>query len=555
MARDARRLLSGLATALALAVLAAPAHAYEFEMRVRTVGQGAELASFRRLSANLLLGRTRFTSSVSLEIWDLNGRLARRKLYEPPRPGPRLFVSTHLRIDHDFGEWTTGSYDAGGQRFDAVDLIPELEQQSLNLDLLWGYFAAEGLWDGRIDVHAGRLLEVADLGWWNVDGARVKLRAPWFFAVEAVGGLRVRDSSPLGSSVHELDGTASGGCEEYIERGTPGEGTWEPISRDVMGDPNPFSSDFDLCPQREELMPTWGVALESSGLGSAWARVSYRRTISRTPGLIGPVDRNEFPDLGLYPNEAGQVPPWGINEEQIAASVRYNQAFARGKGQVTPYLAGKYSLLVASLEEARAGARLRYAAHSLEPEVFYSLPVFDGDSIFNVFSVQPYTDFRLTYDVSPAGEAWGGYVRGWSRIYQTEDEGNHLAMDVVIDPLASAAGGQVGVRYVPRRDLLARLDVFHEDGYGGRRTGGYGSARWQVRKTLGLAGRVSVIDFAEDSLPDLNGTTVGAQLGATYVINVEGVAVHLLLEDNTNRFYDRQFRAIGVLDLAFHPET
>ena len=530
------------------------ARAYDFEIRARTIGQGYELRSLRLLGSDVLLDRRRYTQTLTLNIWDLNGRLTDRKLYETSLVGgPRLYITTYMRVDHDFGSWTTGDLIMGNQVIDALDLTPELESSSLSLDVLYGYFAAEDLLGGVLDVHLGRQLSVDTLDWWSMDGVTVNVDTPLHVAIEAFGGLRVRDESPFGSDVQELDGTGSSECAEYVEGGLPGTGAWRPIDRVVPGSDNPFSSDFDVCPQREQLVPTFGGAIETIDLGAVWARVAYRKSVSKTPGVIGLVDRFEFDDVGLYPNEIGQAPDWGVNEERLSATVRANIWFAKGKGRVTPYAAARYSALHGLIDEGHAGARFRYGAHSVEPEVFYSFPTFDGDSIFNVFSTQPYTDVRATYDLHRDDSPVRAYLRGWWRSYGVEDADLEQPLGDV-DVSTTAAGVQIGASYVQRRDLLARIDLFHDDGYGGRRTGGYGSLRWQASEQTGLSSRVSVIDFDDGVIRDLDGTTLGVQLGATYVVN-EGVTLHVLAEENTNRFYTSQFRLIGVMDLAFRPET
>jgi hypothetical protein len=205
------------------------------------------------------------------------------------------------------------------------------------------------------------------------------------------------------------------------------------------------------------------------------------------------------------------------------------------------------------IDEGHAGVRFRHGAHSIEPEAFYSFPTFDGDSIFNVFSIQPYTDLRATYDLHPKDSPLRAYVRGWWRTYGVEDEDLEQPMETV-DVSTAAAGLQVGASYAKKREMLARVDLFHDDGYGGRRTGGYGSLRWQATDQTGLSSRVSVINFDDDVIENLDGTTLGVQLGATYVIN-DGITVHVIAEENTNRFHTSQFRLIGVMDLAFRPET
>lgn len=539
--------LLGVAAGVAGGVVAgaSPAHAYEFDVRARTIGQGYQLRTFRLLSDDLLLQRSRFTQTLSLSIWDILGRQPRLQLHDSRPPGgPKVYFTTYMRVDHDFGEYTSGSIDLGANEFDAVDLIPELGASSLGLDVLYAFAAVEGLAGGLVDLRIGRQLFVDSLDWFAMDGATVQINTPWHLSVTALGGLRVRDSSPLGSHVQEPDGTASSECQEYVE----GAG-WRPIDRPpVDPDNNPFESDFDLCPQREEIMPTFGGAIETREL-PVHARVSYRRTVSQTPGLIGDPDRQDPPDVGYYPNEGGEAPGWGVNEERIAGTLRAPFRFAAGRGQITPYAGARYSMLHGLIDESHAGLRFRFGAHSLEPELYYLFPTFDGDSIFNVFSSQPYVDLRLTYDVRLA-DHWRAYVRGFSRRFEIEDA--ELATSAV-DDSELAGGGQIGGSYSHDRDSSARLDAFYESGFGGKRAGGMGAVSWRLLAPLAVSSRVSLIRFEDDLLDDFDGTTFGVQAGATYVL-ARGIALSLLAEENTNRFYDSQFRVIGILDLAFVPE-
>lgn len=539
-----------LAALVALTIRAGNAVGYEFEIHTRTIGQGYSLRSFRLLGPNLSLDRRRFTQVLNLSLWDLQGGRPHLVLHGPEPKGPRVYFTAYMRIDHDFGDYTTGSLVWGGRNFDAVDLIPELESDSLALDLLYGYLAVDGLLDGRLDLKVGRQMQVDALDWLAMDGASGRLVTPFHVAVEAYGGLRVRDSSPLGSATHELDGTSGAECAEYVEGATPGSGSWRPIDRGIPGETNPFTNDFDLCPQREKLQPTFGGALETDGVGPLWARVSYRRTVSRTVGLIGPVDRFAYPDTGLYPDEVGQAPKWGVNEEAVAATVRTRRTFADRRGNLTAYAGGRYSLLHGLIDAGHAGARIGYRAHAAEAEVYYSYPTFDGDSIFNVFSSEPYTDYRLTYDLAPEKAPWRSYLRGWMRRYRTEDP---LPDDQEQSDLAG--GVQAGARYRIGRELIARIDLFHEDGYGGRRSGGYGAARWLATSRVGVSTRLGLVDFAADTALNPSATSFSAEAGVSYVVNPSGVTFHLLGEEIVNRYDHSQFRVIGVVDLAFEPET
>src|SRR5688572_16131102 len=153
MPRSARSVLA----ALAVCTAAAPAAAYEFEIRARTIGQAEELRSIRFVGGSLLLSSRRFTQTLALDVWDI-GRASRIwRLYEPERPGgPRISFQTYLRLDHDFGEWVSGDIDLGSRSRSAIDVIPELEAQSVQLDVLYGFVAAEDLAGGRIDLYLGR---------------------------------------------------------------------------------------------------------------------------------------------------------------------------------------------------------------------------------------------------------------------------------------------------------------------------------------------------------------------------------------------------------------
>lgn len=532
----------------------APAGAYEFELLARSIGQAEELRSLRLLGPDLTLARRRFTQTLALHVWDI-GRPHDEwwRLYDPkPRRGPRLSFQSYVRLDHDFGDYTGGDLFLGTRSVDAVDLVPELESDSMQLDVLYAFLAAEGLLDGKVDLYAGRQLGLESLDWYAFDGAAVRVRSPWHLAGEVFGGLQVRDASPVGSPTFEPDGTSSGECQEYLESGVPGSGAWRPIDLGRPDHNSRFRNDLDVCPQRDQLMPTFGGAIALDGASRLSARLSYRRTMSRTPDLIGPANRFDERDVGYYPDEIGQAPAWGTNQEHVSLEARAPIDLAGDRVQVTPYGAARYSLLHALVDEALAGTRVKLGAHSLEPELFYSFPTFDGDSIFNAFSVQPYVDGRLTYELSPRGAPWTGYARGWMRRFRIEDPGT-AAPGADVDSGALAGGAQVGARWVMAPERVARVDLFHEGGYGGRRTGGFALVSWRVAAPLLVSTRLSVIDFAEDLRPELDATSLGAQVGATYRIH-EGMATSVIAEETSSQIARSQLAVFFLLDLAFQPE-
>ena len=197
----------------ALAAFASPARAYDFEVRALSVGQGYQLRLFRPLTGDVLANRRRFTQTLTLDIWNI-GKAPRYALYDARlEPGANYFVSAFVRIDHDFGEYTRDDIDVGARRFDATDLIPELQGSNLALDVLYAYGGGRGI-AGVFDVEVGRQLMVQSLDWWSFDGALVRAHTPWHLSVEAFAGTRVLDSSPAGSAAHEPDGT---GCAQFAE--------------------------------------------------------------------------------------------------------------------------------------------------------------------------------------------------------------------------------------------------------------------------------------------------------------------------------------------------
>lgn len=511
------------AALLALAAVvfgASPVGAYDFEIGATTIGQGYQLRWFRFSERDRLLNRRRFTQSLRLHIWNILEPPVDPAFPDKRRKAPfDLYFTTSMRFDHDFGSYASGDtrYPLGGMTIveDAIDAFPDLANQHMELDVLYAYVGGRRLF-GFLDFQLGRQLTVDTLDWYSFDGLHLRVRTPWWFALETHGGLGVRSSSLFGSPTHEPDGTSTSGCMVFDE----GDLRWA------------TGADSE-CEQRDRLMPTFGFAAETYGRRNLQARVSYRRAFSRT-------------DFDVYP-DAGS-PTWGVNEEKLMASVRGNFA----QGGVVPWVAARWNFLFGQIDEANAGLRLAWAQHAITPEAIYSMPSFDGDSIFNVFSTEPYRDLRVTWDVWPGRGRLRAYARGWLRLFDHSDEGR-LASGEKVESENRTTGAGVGARLrFPDRGF-ARLDLFWEDGYGGLRAGGDVSARWRLRRDLSLEGRVSVIRFDEDSLEGLHATTFGAQGGGRWILG-EGIALHLLAEENINRFHASEFRLMGLLDLAFQPE-
>ncbi len=540
--------LAGLVGAVSLAPLR-DAGAYEYEIATRTVGQAYQLPSLRLLGADVWLARRRFSQSLTLSIWDI-GDLRRKRLRDRPalaRSGPVVWMTTHLRLEHDFGDWTLGALRVDDREVSAIDAIPELAASSLGIELLYGYVAIDGLGD-RVDLRIGRQLSVDALDWWAVDGLTARVHTPWRLAVEAVAGVRVRERSPLGPANLDLDGTSGADCTEYVEGPTPSTGSWQIVDRSRAPGDNPFGADTTYCPEREAATPTFGVAVETERRQRIHGRLSYRRSQSRTPGLIGTVDRLDHPDTGVYPDELGQAPAWGIDEEHVALVGRVRAQ--AGPIELEPWAQARYSLLHAVVDEAGAGVRARRGAWAIEPEVARSVPTFDGDSLFNVFVVGAATDLRLTTDLAPRHGRHRAFATGWLRRY-----------DLPSDPAGTAATDAwvAGVRAGGELDLTgrvrARLDLVGDDGYGGRRLGATVATRWQSTPALAVTARLGAltVDGDRDLRDTLDGARAVGQLGADWAID-SGIALHAQIELAGGPYASLQARALTVLDLAFEPE-
>jgi hypothetical protein len=448
---------------------------------------------------------------------------------------------SYLRIDHDFGDYTSGKVNVSNVRRDALDVTPELRESVATLDLVYGYLEVNGIADDRATVRVGRIL--ADEGWGPtaLDGGSLRIELPQPVAVTASAGLRVRAASPFGAAAYELDGTSGAACTEYVEAALPGTGAWKLVDRNRAIKNTKLGSDFEYCPQRLVHQPTVGASIATSRLRRISAELGYRRTWSDTVGLIGAVDRLDFPDKGLYPNELGQAPATGVNQEHLYA--RASADLARGRIAIQPYAGARVSLLHAALDRADAGVRLTRGAHSLEPAVGYFLPTFDGDSIFNVFSIEPTTDARIAYrregTVRATAAAW---LRRYSPLGDTGDGANY------------AGGIEAGVERAVHRRLRTRLDALWDTGYGGRRIGGSGEALWRPHDAVIVRGRLIVLGVAPDDLTRTQRyVTSSAVANGTFRV-ADNVAVHAITEVDNDGIHGLAIRAIAVLDLAFLPE-
>jgi hypothetical protein len=522
---------------LVMAATARPAHAYEFWVRAQSIGQAYQLRDYRLVGPDLFQGRRRYTQMLALRITDVGDLAATRRRQRLPDRGVTIGWQSYLRLDHDFGSFSSGRIAlAPAVRRDAIDVIPELAESVAALDLLYGHVMVEGIADDRVHVNLGRMLLDDGWGTFGVDGITVRGELPLPVAIDVAGGLRVRARSPLGLSTFELDGTSGAGCQEYVEGPTPGTGTWKLIDRDRRINNARLASDLEVCPQRDMRQPTLGVALSTLHTRRWGAQVGYRRTWSDTVGLIDDPSRFDFPDTGLYPDELGQAPASGVNEERLYA--RAHAVLRAGAFTLSPYANARFSLLHAAFDRADTGVRVKRGKHAVEPSVEYFLPTFDGDSIFNAFSVEPTTDARLGY-------TFDGTVRmrasAWLRRYAHGDATSSYA-----------GGADAGLDHPLGRRSRARVDLLWDDGYGGRRVGGSSEAGWRPRDWVWVRGRVIVLGVRPDD--DRARYVTSSAVASSSLQLADALALHIVGEVDVDKPHDVQGRIIGVLDFSFTPE-
>ena len=427
------------------------AQAYE----LRTADPGTAQAS--------LVDRRRVTTYMGLFISGLGEKDAEGL----PTLRNQFSVNLQLRFDADLGTFlcSIGRTSLGaalgclGQGQGGASTSPELN--NYRPELLMAYVEGQSL-GGYIDVRLGRQLqwELFDLR--ALDGLWVQARTPLYVAAEVFGGLSVNGSLPIDSPVYALDGT----------------------SRNVALSPTV------LGPQQSDAMqPTVGFAVRSYGLRDLQMRLSYRRTFSLTQDAAA---------AGCDAVTSGGsrqpcAPGLGTIEERLAYTV-----FGRVlDGRLQGFGGLRYDFVSGRFDDGNAGIRgLLTPRHTLQVEYRYSAPTWDGDSIFNVFSSQPYHDLRLGYDGrlrDKGGEVFrigdlAIHARAFARLFLTGAP--HGAPDSAgINTLSPAFGGSAGAR-LTRRQGNVRLEVFGDGGYGGLRAGSELSGRLLLlRNTVGLEGR------------------------------------------------------------------
>jgi len=477
----ARAIALGCAVGPAVMLPARPAAAAEVRTVARTIGEGYMV----RLPGpeGALVSRRRVVQYVNLGVFELLRPKEPGQLRRDPEDGQLRLVSS-LRLRHDFGTYQTG---ATGE---ARALLQS--QDGRQIDLLFGYLEGENL-GGHLDLRLGRQFEMSGLDFYAFDGGWVRVRTPAHLAVEAFGGLQVDGSAVFGFPTFELDGTAGTGADDVSS-------------------------------------PMVGAAVSMADVEFMDARIAYRRTW--TPASLGEDLVDSDGTLGLRP---------GVDQEIWSGTL----ALRLAHGKLSPFASARYNLGTSRLDDLNAGLTWNLTElHTVRGQYLRTIPAFDLDSIFNVFSATPFEDVRVVYEVRP-GPHWRLDARFQGRFFR--DEVTALGREPS-EARRFGGGGGAGAAY-RRRRMAMRADAFGLGGEGGLRVGGSVDTRTHVLyDRLALDGRSYVLYYRDEVDAARTGYSVALQAGANIRL-AHGIYLNAVAEEMFTPFYRGAFRAFGILSV------
>ncbi|MEM7154984.1 MAG: hypothetical protein AAF799_19205 [Myxococcota bacterium] len=463
-------------------MVSSSAHAAEIRTVARTIGEGYMV----RVPgpAGALISRRRVVQYVNLGVYELLPPKEPGQWRRDPDDG-QLRVVTSMRLRNDFGSYTTGATGTADSLLQAND--------GRQIDLLYGYLQGDNL-GGWVDLRAGRQFEMSGLDFYAFDGGWVRVRTPAHLAVEAFGGFQVDGSALFGFPTFELDGTEGTGADAVSS-------------------------------------PMVGAALGLSDVKFMDARIAYRRTW--TPESFGRDLVDSDGTLGLSA---------GVDQEIFSGTV----ALRLADGKLAPYGAARYNLGTSRLDDVSAGLHWSLTElHTVRAQYLRTIPAFDLDSIFNVFSLTPFEDVRAVYEVRP-GPRWRLNARFQGRLFRDEVTG--VLGTEPEQALRFGGGGGAGATY-RRRRVGIRADAFALGGQGGMRAGGSLDTRTHVLyDRIAIDGRAYVLYYQDEVNTARNGYSMAVSGGANFRL-AHGVYLNVVGEEMFTSFYRHAFRAFGIFSV------
>jgi hypothetical protein len=580
------RAAAATATLVVLGAWARPARAQTFEVQSDTVAQGYEVAS---PWGDRVLGKRRVMTMLGLGAYNLQGD------FEPFKPDYSVVLK--MRLDADFG------IEGEEEGFDVTTrnaFVPGLDKPGV--DLMYGYVEGKNLGDGWFGFRVGRQYVTDMLGWWSFDGGLVKLTTPWYFQLEAYGGLEQRGGLPLSTSRFETQGVWRGG----------------------HGEVDGVDSDYPSY-QFASQAPAFGVAAESNGPNWIKGRVDYRRVYN-----FGKAFTTQFPTASGSPQNG----PAAIGGFETVEGLRISSdrlgvagdAFIAEFGAVRGGLV--YDLYNGLVSKAYGGIEF-YPIPNLfvvGADFDYYVPTFDADSIWNWFAhnpsmtalarvaARPLDAPRAHWDISASGGAklWltdgdpatfgqgecsqnAGAVDECFRLgidatsggvdaatglpipsgadaafaRAEENRGTTISPDVLanlgtkfgwhtgaigLDGMLQIGVGKDTLAPVQALGNVGPLATYDTSPNSGRRLGAYLWAKQSLAdEILWLGGRVSVFNWLDPTRPEREATSFGYVLAPEVRPLRDLIRARVEWEHDINRLVGQRFRIVGVL--SFHLEA
>ncbi len=436
-------------------------------------------------NSTALLSRRRLVQYVNLSVYEL---LPPKRMTDAHRAFEegQLHLVTSLRLRHDFGSYLREGEDVEAETLRSVD--------GRQVDLLFAYLEGQNL-GGLIDLRVGRQFEMSGLDFYAFDGAWSKVHLPVVpIAVEAFGGLMVDGSQLFGLPTFEPDGTA----------GSPRDRAFSPMA---------------------------GAAISLDRIPWLDARAAYRRTW--TPGALNRVAIEEEGRDGLES---------AVDQEILSLSAAARLA----KGRINPYTALRYNLGSARLDDVSAGLHLAMGPRQGVRLLYIrTIPAFDLDSIFNVFTNEAFEDIRVVFESRPSTR-WRFAARSQNRIFR-EQETAELGTQPRRNVRLGVGGGVTAAYRIPRFAL--RFDGYALGGEGGLRAGGSVDSRTMVAwNRLAIDGRVYGLYYRDELTNARRGYSLAVQAG----LNVQlwrGIHLNLLGEELITNYYTSALRVLASLSV------